>query len=49
VAIPFNQSGPAAAERGPLQASLGGDHILTLDEAAGVLPRPDVPEDDVAL
>jgi hypothetical protein len=23
--------------------------ILTLDEAAGVLPRPDVPEDDLAL
>ena len=28
---------------------LGGNRILTLDEAAGVLPRPDVPEDDVAL
>src|ERR1035438_6238715 len=26
----------------------GGNHILTLDEAAGVLPRPDVSEDDVA-
>ncbi len=25
----------------------GGNHILTLDEAAGVLPRPDVYEDDV--
>jgi len=28
---------------------LGGNHILTLDQAAGVLPRPDVPEDDIAL
>ena len=26
---------------------LGGNHIFTLDEAAGVLPRPDVAEDDV--
>src|SRR5439155_7890064 len=28
---------------------LGGNDILTLDEAAGILPRSDVPEDDVAL
>ena len=28
---------------------LGGNDILALDEAAGILPRPDVPEDDVAL
>ena len=27
----------------------GGNHILTLDEAPGVLPRSDVPEGDIAL
>ena len=26
----------------------GGNHVFTLDEAAGVLPRPDVLKDDVA-
>jgi hypothetical protein len=31
----------------PIKRSLGGNHILTLDEAGGVLPRLDVPEEDV--
>ena len=31
----------------PIKRSLGGNHVLTLDEAAGVLPRLDVPEEDV--
>src|SRR6185503_9367956 len=35
---------PVSCKRG-----LGGNHILTLDKAAGVLPRRDVPENDVAL
>jgi hypothetical protein len=35
---------PVSGKRG-----LDGNDILTLDKAAGVLPRRDVPEPDVAL
>src|SRR2546426_10066190 len=34
---------------GSFKRMLSGNDILALDEAAGVLPRLDVPEDDVAL
>ncbi len=32
----------------PRNSLRGGNRIFTLQEAARVLPRPDVPEDDVA-
>lgn len=46
-ALPPSAAGPVRSSRGSFFG--GGNNILTLNEAAGVLARPDVPEGDIAL